>query len=134
MSLSVGGTGYFYTGEFDDPYLEVNLGAGYQALSVEFSIGTYDTDPESFTYWFLGVTAEESGFYRTLGVLGGDEGFINEAGDSGVYGEAGYGFSAADLDFTISGIFSDDKLNEISGGDDSELTLVFGVSKTFELN
>ena len=132
LSLSVGGTGYFYTGDFDETYLEANLGAGLGPLSVEFSIGSYDSNPESLTYWFLGVTAEESGFYGTLGVLGGDEGFINEEGDSGVHGEAGYGFTAADLDFTISGILSDEKLNE--RGDDSELTLVFGVSKTFEIN
>ena len=36
VSLSVGGTAYLYTGEFDDTYLEANLGAGYGPLSVEF--------------------------------------------------------------------------------------------------
>ena len=134
FSVSAGGTAYLYTGGFDDTYLEANLGAGYGPLSVEFSIGTYDTSPESLSYWFLGVTAEQSGFYGTLGMLGGEEGFINDEGDSGIHAEAGYGFSAGDLDLTISGIFADEKLNNISGGADSELTLVFGVSKAFEIN
>ena len=42
LNLSVGGTAYLYTGEFDDTYLEANLGAGYGPLSVEFSIGQYE--------------------------------------------------------------------------------------------
>lgn len=135
VSLSAGGTAYLYTGEFDETYLEANLGAGYGPLSVEFSIGQYDSPPpggdagDKSDYWFLGVTAEHMGFYGTFGTFGSDF--------EGAYGEAGYGFSAADLDFTISGILNDKDLSgeeDGSGDPTSELTLVFGVSKTFEIN
>ena len=136
VSLSVGGTAYLYTGQFDDTYLEANLGAGYGPLSVEFSIGQYDSPLEGGAvgdkqdYWFLGVTAEHEGFYGTVGTFGYDF--------DGAYGEVGYGFSAAELDFTISGILSDSDLSDLVEGPDdnptSGVTLVFGVSKTFGLN
>ena len=138
LSLSVGGTAYLYTGQFDDTYLEANLGAGYGPLSVEFSIGQYDSplldDDERVVsdkqdYWFLGVTAEHEGFYGTVGTFGFDF--------PGAYGEVGYGFSAAELDFTISGILSDSDLSGLEDGDGNPaagVTLVFGISKTFGLN
>lgn len=121
FTASVGGTGYFYTGEFDDTYLEANFGAGYGPLSVEFSYGEWDGVDPAATYWFLGVTAEQSGFYATYGTFGEDF--------DGSYGEAGYGFTAADLDFGISWIYADETL----GGLDGDHTLVFGVSKTFAI-
>ena len=52
---------------------------------------------------FVGVTAEHEGFYGTVGGFAGDF--------SGNYGEVGYGFSAAELDFTISGIVNDSDLS-----------------------
>ena len=128
-SLSVGGTAYLYTGQFDDTYLEANLGAGYGPLSVEFSIGQYENfGAGTLDYWFAGVTAEHEGFYGTVAGFGSDF--------SGNYGEVGYGFSAAELDWTISGILSDSELSDLSdggGNPTSGLTLVFGVSKTFGL-
>ena len=124
LSLSAGGTGYFYTDEWDDTYLEANLGVGAGPLSAEFSIGQYDAEGGEENYWFLGITAEQAGFYGTFGTFGSDF--------SGSYGEAGYGFSAADLDFTISGILSDKDLSGDEDGD-AELTLVFGVGKAFEI-
>jgi len=134
-SLSVGGTAYLYTGQFDDTYLEVNLGAGYGPLSVEFSIGQYENfGAGTQDYWFLGVTAEHEGFYGTVAGFGMDF--------SGNYGEVGYGFSAAELDFTISGILNDSDLSGLLDGPpppDGDglptpgLTLVFGISKTFGL-
>ena len=137
-SLSIGGTAYLYTGQFDETYLEVNLGAGYGPLSVEFSIGQYDSPPDGGAigdkqdYWFAAVTAEHEGFYGTVAGFGMDF--------SGNYGEVGYGFSAADLDFTISGILNDSDLSGLFDGPappDGDglptpgLTLVFGISKTF---
>ena len=128
-SLSAGGTAYLYTGEFDDTYLEANLGAGYGPLSVEFSIGQYENfGGPTLDYWFAGVTAEHEGFYGTVAGFGADF--------TGNYGEVGYGFSAAELDWSISGILSDSDLSGLVDGDDeptSGLTLVFGVSKTFGL-
>jgi uncharacterized protein (TIGR02001 family) len=126
-SLSVGGTAYLYTGEFDDTYLEANLGAGYGPLSVEFSIGQYaNFGGPTLDYWFAGVTAEHEGFYGTVAGFGADF--------TGNYGEVGYGFSAAELDWTISGILSDSDLSGLADGDGDPtpgLTLVFGVSKSF---
>ena len=130
VSLSAGGTAYLYTGQFDDTYIEANLGAGYGPLSVEFSIGQYENfGAGTLDYWFAGVTAEHEGFYGTVAGFGSDF--------SGNYGEVGYGFSAAELDFTISGILNDSDLSFLEDGDGnptSGLTLVFGVSKTFGLN
>ena len=129
LSLSTGGTAYLYTGQFDDTYLEANLGAGYGPLSLEFSIGQYENfNGPTLDYWFVGVTAEHEGFYGTYGAFGNDS--------QGSYGEVGYGFSAAELDFTISGILNDSDLSGLVDGEEdptSGLTLVFGISKTFNL-
>ncbi len=143
VSVSLGGTGYFYTGQFDDTYLEVNLGAGLGAFSIEYSFGEYRTDPEALKYNFIGVTAEHEGLFATVGTMA----FALDLGDAlgdvfktdlGLqYIEAGYGFSASDLDFSISGIWNDADLSgEVDELDlpTNELTLVFGVSKTFSLN
>ena len=37
IDLSFGYTGYFYTGDFDDTYQEVNLGAGFGLLVLVFA-------------------------------------------------------------------------------------------------
>ncbi len=127
LNLSIGGTAYLYTGEFDDTYLEANLGAGYGPLSVEFSIGQYENFAgPTLDYWFAGVTAEHEGLYATVAGFGNDL--------DGSYGEVGYGFSAADLDWTIAGILNDSAASGLvdrDGDQTSGLTLVFGVSKTF---
>jgi len=128
FSGSVGFTAYLYTGEFDDTYLEGNINMGSGPVSYEFSFGQY----ENFTgptqdYWFTGVTIEQEGLYGTVGGFGGDF--------SGNYGELGYGFSAAELDFSIVGILSDAELSgQIDGAGlpTPGLTLVFGIGKTFE--
>ena len=115
FSVSVGGTGYFYTGDFDDTYLEGNLNAGYGALSAEFSVGTYETDPESQTYWFLGITLEGGGLYTTFGTFGNDF--------DGEYFEAGYGLSVGELDISAAWILSTEDLIG-----DKDNTLVVGIS------
>ena len=136
VGVSVGGTGYFYTGQFDDTYLEGNLG---------LSLGQYGNfDPDNkLKYTFIGVTAEQNGLFATVGTSGYNTGFgdaISDAFDKDLglqYVEAGYGFSAADLDFVISGIFNDAQLSGQVDGDGNptqELTFVFGVSKTFSLS
>ena len=128
-SLRAGGTAYLYTGQFDDTYLEANLGAGYGPVSVEFSIGQHENfGRATLDYWFAGVTAEHEGFSATVGGFGSDF--------SGNYGEVGYGFSAAEFDFSISGIVNDSELSLLVDGDGAPtpgVTLVFGISKTFEL-
>ncbi len=143
FSVSLGGTGYFYTGQFDDTYLEVNLGAGFRGISIEYSVGQYRTGAPHPKYNFIGITGEHEGLFVTVGTMA----FAQDLGDAlgdvfkrdpGLqYVEAGYGFTAADLDFTISGIWNDSSLSgavDENAAPTHEVTLVFGVSKTFALN
>jgi uncharacterized protein (TIGR02001 family) len=126
FSVSVGGIGYFYTGGFDDTYLEGNLNAGYGALSVEYSIGTYRTYTEHRTsapqrYSFIGITLEGAGLYATFGTFGGDF--------EGEYFETGYGLSVGDLDISAAWVSSSRKLL----GDTADNTLVVSVGHTIEI-
>ena len=143
FSVSLGGTGYFYTGQFDNTYLEVNLGVGFRGISLEYSVGQYRDGPPHSKYNFIGITGEHEGLFATVGTFAntpdlGDalsDVFKRDAGSQ--YVEAGYGFSAAELDLTISGIWNDSALSgEVDGSaaPTNELTLVFGVGKTFALN
>jgi uncharacterized protein (TIGR02001 family) len=137
VSVSLGGTGYFYTGQFDDTYLEANVGVAHGPLSLEYSFGNYaNFDGESLDYSFLALTAEHEGLFATVGAFGTDMA-LADLFDAGKYLEAGYGFSAADLDFVISGIWNDADLSGAAdehGDPTHELTFVFGVSKSFALN
>ncbi len=129
FSVSVGGTGYFYTGDFDNTYLEGNLNVGYGALSAEFSYGRHSldqavpADPDSENYLFLAATVEQWGLYATFGTFG-------DALD-GEYFEGGYTVSVADLDLSAAWIYSTDT---ILGTADDDHTLVFGISHTFDIN
>lgn len=119
LRLGAGGTGYFYTGGFDDTYVEGNLTAGYGPLGVELSVGQWDVEPAQ-DYWFLGVTAEHAGLYGTFGTFGSDF--------EGEYVEAGYGFTAAELDVGVAWVYGTDSL---LGDDDHNLTL--SVGRSFDL-
>ncbi len=126
FSISLGGTGYFYTDNtFDRTYLEGNLNAGYGAISAEFSYGTHDVaGADNETYWFLAGTVEQWGLYATVGVFG-------KAFD-GEYYEAGYAVSVADFDLTAAWIYSTDDI--LGTPDVDEHTLVFGISHTFDID
>ena len=121
FTISVGGTGYFYTGDFDDTYLEGNLNAAYGVLSAEFSLGQYRTTPDYETYWFLGLTVEQNGLHATFGTFGNDF--------DGEYFEGGYSLSVGDLDLSATWIYSTE---DLIGADDH--TLVFGISHTFDID
>jgi len=125
IALSAGGTGYLYTGEFDDTYVEGNLGAGYGPITVDFALGQYLTEPETLDYTFVQVTASARGAYAAFGTFGGDF--------SGQFGEIGYGFAVSEVDCTVGWVFSDSELALLPSGK-SNATLVLGVSKTFALN
>jgi hypothetical protein len=99
VELSLGGTGYIYTGEFDDPYVEGNLGAGYGPFTVDLALGQYLTEPETLDYTYLQVTTSVRGAYATLGTFGGDF--------SGRFGEVGYGFVVSDVDCRVGWVLSD---------------------------
>ena len=143
VSVSLGGTGYFYTGEFDDTYLEVNLGVGFRGISIEYSVGQYRTGAPHPKYNFIGITGEHEGLFATVGSIAFAQDLSDALSDvfkrdtGSQYVEAGYGFTASDLDFTVSGIWNDSSLSrEVDGSaaPTHEVTLVFGVSKTFSLN
>ena len=42
LTGSIGFTGYYYTGDFDDTYEEINLGLGYGMFSLGYSSGEWD--------------------------------------------------------------------------------------------
>jgi uncharacterized protein (TIGR02001 family) len=137
-SLYLGGTGYFYTGDFDTMYLEGNLGLGFGPISIDAALGVHDEDPEDTKYFYLAVTATASnGLFATVGsTAAGYAEFGDVFGDifdndlAYQYLEAGYGFSAAELDFTISGLWQ----NSNAALDTTDnVALVFAVSKGFTI-
>ena len=124
ISYNIGYTGYFYTGDFDDTYQEVNLGGGWGLLGVEVAVGRYDNfDGPTQDYTYYALTLEKNGFYGKIG------GFAQDF--EGEYFEAGYGTSVGDVvDVGLSLIISNDDLN---GTDSTDETLVFTIGKTFGL-
>lgn len=122
VDLSVGYTGYFYTGDFDDTYQEINLGAGFGMLSLDVAVGQYEnfTGPTlDYTYYALSIE-NEAGLYATFA------GFSQDA--DGEYLELGYGTTVADIDLGVALIFANDDLV----GDDEE-SLIFTIGKSFDL-
>ncbi len=127
FDLSIGYTGYFYTGDFDDTYQEINLGASYGIVSLDVAIGQYDGDFDLLTpgdqddYTFVSLKVEKDGFYGQLGTFAQDQ--------DGDYLELGYGTTISDFDIGVSLIFADDDLV----GDDDQ-NVVFTIGKTFDIN
>jgi uncharacterized protein (TIGR02001 family) len=124
FGFSIGGTWYTYTGDFDDDYLELNLGATWKFLSFDVAFGKYDTDPKKQDYQFYSITAAHNGFYGTVGTFAGDF--------DGSYYEAGYGnnLSVKDVDifdYALAVIYSDSTLL----GGDSDTNIVFTITKNF---
>src|SRR5210317_2209317 len=73
FTYSIGYTGYFYTGDFDDTYQEINLGGGFAGLSLDVAIGRYDNfDGPTQYYTFAALTFEHKGFYGTFGTFSQD--------------------------------------------------------------
>jgi uncharacterized protein (TIGR02001 family) len=121
VDLSIGYTGYFYTGDFDDTYQEINLGAGFGVASLDVAVGQYDnfSGPTlDYTYYAL-TFAAENGLYATLA------GFSQDF--EGEYVEIGYGMTVADIDLGVAAIFANDDL--IGEADES---LVFTIGKSFD--
>jgi len=125
FGFSVGGTWYTYTGDFDDDYLELNLGASWKFLSFDMAIGEYGNfDGPTQNYQFYSLTASHNGFYGKVGLFADDF--------DGNYYEAGYGnnLTVKDVDlfdYALAVIYSDSTL--LSG--ESDTNLVLTLSKTF---
>jgi uncharacterized protein (TIGR02001 family) len=121
VSLSGGYTGYFYTGDFDDTYQEINLGGGYGLFSVDVAFGQYENfDGPTQDYTYYSLTIEKSGFYGKFA------GFANDF--EGEYFEAGYGTTVSEIDLGVHVVISDDDL--VGDGDES---IMFTIGKTFDL-
>ncbi len=127
FTLSGGFTGYYYTGEFDDTYTEVNLNVGYGMFSLEYSVGEWEGFGNEADYDFLALTLTgENGLYGTFGTF--DDEFDGE------YLELGWGTTIAEIDFGVAAIFSSEELSDelsSSGSPERGEGLVFSISKTF---
>lgn len=128
FTYSIGATGYFYTGDFDDTYKEINLGAGYGVVSLDVAVGQYDNfDGPTLDYTYYGLTfAGESGLYATLAGFGQDF--------EGGYAQVGYDMTVADIDLGAAVIYSNSDLVGWYNDGDSDLSLVFTIGKSFDIN
>jgi uncharacterized protein (TIGR02001 family) len=122
FTYGVGFTGYYYTGDFDDTYQEINLSAGYSFVTLDIATGQYKNFAGPTTdYTFYSLTLARNGFYGKYGSF--DQEF------DGAYFEAGYGTSVADFDVTFSALYADKNLI----GQSVE-ALIFTIGKSFDLN
>ncbi|MDJ0699805.1 MAG: TorF family putative porin [Woeseiaceae bacterium] len=128
FTYGIGYTGYFYTGDFDDTYQEINLSGGFGLVTLDVAIGKYDGDFDPVAagdqdeYIYYSLTVENNGFYGKVAGFGQDA--------DGAYFEAGYGFSVAELDLGISLLVADEDLT-VTG--DTNETLIFTIGKSFDL-
>jgi len=121
VDLTVGFTGYYFTGDFDDTYQELNLGAGFGLLTLAVAIGEYENfDGPTQNYTFYSLMLEKNGFYGKFG------GFAQDF--DGEYFEAGYGTTVAEVDLALSVIISNERL--VGTADEA---IVFTLSKSFDL-
>ena len=121
VSLSAGYTSYFYTGDFDDSYQEINLGAGIGGFSLDVAVGEYaNFEGPTQDYTFASLTYEINGFYGKYGTFSQDF--------EGEYFETGYGTSVADFDVGVYLLFSNEDLT----GEANE-AIVFTIGKAFDL-
>jgi len=120
FSYGAGFTGYYYTGDFDDTYQEINLSAGYRWLTIDAAIGEYDAPLETLNYQFYAATVEYNGFWGQYGTFQDDF--------SGDYIQFGYDFAVSEIDFGVSVLLTDD--NAVGT---EEQALIFSIGKTFDL-
>ena len=123
-SFGIGATGYYYTGDFDDTYEELNFSLGFRVLSLEYSIGNYanfDGSRQRYDYW--SASLEQRGVLLRFGQFGRDF--------SGHHVDLGYSFEAAGLDFAIVLTHASSELADQGGSSDQ--ILQFGLSRSFPI-
>lgn len=129
IRYGIGGTGYFYTDDFDDDYTEVNLSLGYKIFSISAAIGEYENfDGPSLDYTYIAPRVDYAGFYGLVGMFSQDF--------DTTYYEAGYGseFEPIAVSYKISLIYTDDtSITESTDSDSGETSLMLSVSKSFGL-
>ena len=127
LSLSAGATGYYYTeSSFDSSYEEINLGAGFGPISLEYSVGD-QPDVANSDYDFAAVTVAHSGAYLTYGTFGKDA--------DGSYIEVGYAREVSEgFEASVAIITPDDELAPIVAGVKAQDTvLAIGLTYSFDL-
>ncbi|WP_019528476.1 hypothetical protein [Dasania marina] len=129
FEFSVGFTNYYYTGEFDDTYEEINLGASWGPVSIMHSIGDY----QNFTgpvqdYTFTEATYQHSsGAYAKYASYGDDF--------DGEYVELGYGTQISEIDLAIMLIVNSKELSDQTnsrGNATQGEALIFTIGKSFD--
>jgi uncharacterized protein (TIGR02001 family) len=124
LGYSIGYTGYFYTGDFDDTYSEINLGTSFGMFAFDLALGEYKNFAgPTQDYTFYSLSLEKNGFYGTYA------GFSRDF--AGQYLELGYGATVAEMDLGVTLLFNDEDLN---GTTSSDQALIFTVGKSFDLN
>ena len=129
LSLRGGFTGYYYTGEFDDTYQELNASLAWRGFRLEYSKGQYENfDKPSMDYGFLDIAyAFESGFYGRYGR------FTDEF--EGDFIELGYGVELNGFDVSVAAIVNSEELSDqadASGNPTSGEAIIFTLSKGFD--
>jgi uncharacterized protein (TIGR02001 family) len=124
FGYSIGYTGYFYTGDFDDTYQELNLGGTFGLFALDVAVGEYEnfTGP-TLNYAYYALTLEKNGFYGKVGGFGNDF--------SGEYVELGYSTTVAEIDLGVTLIFNDE---DLSGDGSSDQALILSIGKSFDIN
>ena len=122
LSLSAGFTGYYYTGDFDDTYQELNFGAALGFASLDVALGEYGNfeEPTQDYAWYA-LTLEHSGFHGRIAAFGREF--------EGSYLELGYSRAVAEIDLGLTLIVADDNLV----GESTE-SLVFSIGKAFQID
>jgi len=133
FSLGIGATGYFYTDNFDETYLEANFSAGWKFITLDYAIGEYDSSPNNADYTFGSITLDYAGFYGLWGTWGDEF--------EGDYLEIGYGntLSVGDtdlFDYTFAIISTDRNLSlkvDSNGNPTGDTFFYAGVTKSFDI-
>jgi len=133
FSLGIGATGYFYTDNFDETYLEANFSAGWKFITLDYAIGEYDSSPNNADYTFGSITLDYAGFYGLWGTWGDEF--------EGDYLEIGYGNTLTvgdtDLfDYTFALISTDRNLSlkvDRNGNPSGDTFFYAGVTKSFDI-
>jgi uncharacterized protein (TIGR02001 family) len=121
FGYSAGYTGYFYTGDFDDTYQEINLGGTFGLFALDVAVGEYDNfDGPKQDYTYYSLTLEKNGFY------GKYAGFSQDF--AGEYFEVGFSTTIAEVDIGIAAIFAN---KDLVGTNEESLVLTIG--KSFDL-
>lgn len=137
VDLGVGYTGYFYTNGFDSMYNELNLSAGFGAVTLNLNPGVWDSanseGDDSTNYYNLNVSGDIGPISATLGYNDWDtSNSSSKDGAVNTYLELSYSkelFKGVDGSITYVGSRAEDA----AGDAHMQNYLVFGISTAFDI-